>query len=57
VMLTFWSLWKQCNATAFGYATRQCSALELVSRIKELAQCNIARLSSFVGVSTTRIGE
>jgi hypothetical protein len=35
VMLTCWSLWKQRNARAFNNVSRQCTAAELVGKIKE----------------------
>jgi hypothetical protein len=58
VMLTCWSLWKQRNPRAFNNVSRQCSAAELVSRIKEeLVLWSLARTNCNLGGSINPLGE
>jgi hypothetical protein len=58
VMLTCWSLWRQRNARAFNNQNQQCSAMQLVSRIKEeLSLWKLARHFGDAGGSQLGLGE
>jgi alpha-D-ribose 1-methylphosphonate 5-triphosphate synthase subunit PhnL len=50
--------WKQRNARAFNNVALQCSAMQLVSRIKEEFRLwNLARPNTRAGGSSLRVGE
>jgi hypothetical protein len=58
VMLTCWSLWKQQNTRAFNNPNQQCSAMQLVSRIKEeFSLWKLARNFGYTGGSHLGLGE
>jgi hypothetical protein len=58
VMITCMSLWKRRNARVFSNVTLQCTASELVVRIREeLAMWSLARVNQVSGGSLDRPGE